>query len=278
MIEVNGIILVLSCHKHLNTRLKTFKFPKDSYAGWKVIYVVGDLFIDGDYKLDGDMLTIKCEDSYIHLLKKLVLSLKYIYQIFDIRDGVLRSGDDLYFNEEALENFLKLPKRHNNVDIDCMGRLLYGNAITPGSISEDILLSATDENFMIDYYKNHPEDFDNPLHNIKDIDILKYSRRPFMGNGLSGVLFYISNKGCKVLINHLESINFDIFYFDEYTQSYPYFIEDCGVTYILYHNKITMMHSSNIYVDAPGFLPSNDNKTVFKNYQNVIAIHTNYLR
>ena len=51
MIEVDGIILVLSCHKHLNTRLKHFRLPKDDYGKWKVIYVIGDIFLESEYKL-----------------------------------------------------------------------------------------------------------------------------------------------------------------------------------------------------------------------------------
>ena len=50
---------------------------------------------------------MKCEDSYIHLLKKLVLSIKIIYSIFNIKEGILRSGDDIIYNELILESFLK---------------------------------------------------------------------------------------------------------------------------------------------------------------------------
>jgi hypothetical protein len=114
MIAVNGIILVLSCQKHLPTRVKHFKLPKNEYAGWKVIYVIGDLFLDCDYKFENEFLFVKCEDSYIHLLKKLVLSLKYLYQTFDIKEGVLRAGDDLLFNEDILVKFLNCYKYHKD--------------------------------------------------------------------------------------------------------------------------------------------------------------------
>ena len=105
MIAVDGIILVISCQKHLNTRLKELRLPKDDYGEWKVIYVIGDLFLDRDYKLEENLLTIKCEDSYLHLLKKLALALKYIYEIFSIKEGVLRANDDLIFNENILETY-----------------------------------------------------------------------------------------------------------------------------------------------------------------------------
>ena len=105
--EVEGIILILSCQKHLKTRIKKFKLNKTNYDGWEVIYVIGDFFLNKEYELrDNNFLYVKCEDSYIHLLKKLVLALKYVYQIYDIKEGVLRSGDDLYFNEPKLLKFV----------------------------------------------------------------------------------------------------------------------------------------------------------------------------
>ena len=45
---VNGIILILSCQKHKDTRLKEFSLPKTSYNNWEVIYVIGDLFLEKD--------------------------------------------------------------------------------------------------------------------------------------------------------------------------------------------------------------------------------------
>ena len=44
--NVDGIILVLSCQKHKNTRLKEFSLSKTSYNNWEVIYVIGDLFLN----------------------------------------------------------------------------------------------------------------------------------------------------------------------------------------------------------------------------------------
>ena len=238
MIKVDGIILVISCQKHLNTRLKEFKLPRDEYGNWKVIYVIGDLLLDCDYKLVGNLMVIKCEDSYIHLLKKVVLSLKYLYEVFDIKEGVLRAGDDLIFTENSLCTFLNTKKEYiNNGEIDKI-------------------------NYMVNYYNEHPEDIDNPLHNLQGIDFSKYVKRPHTPVCPSGVLYYISNKSCNILINHLYSINYDIFHYDEYTDSYPYTIEDCSISYILYLNKISFIHYGNMYSD---------------NYidENCIACHTN---
>ena len=68
--SVEGIILILSCQKHKNTRLKEFSLPKKYYSGWKVIYVIGDFFLKQKYTLENDILMVQCEDSYLHLLKK----------------------------------------------------------------------------------------------------------------------------------------------------------------------------------------------------------------
>jgi hypothetical protein len=271
MIEVDGIILVLSCHKHLDTRLKHLKLPKDNYENWKVIYVIGDLFLDSDYKLEGNFMTIKCEDSYIHLLKKLVLALKYIYENFNIKEGVLRCGDDLIFNEELLQSFLVSPKKRkiydNNNDIceniDFLGRSPSGKSLLSHEISDADIKTTINDNFMVDYYICHPEDFDNPLYNLKGVDISKYTKRPHIPVGPCGIMYYISNKSCNILINHLNDIKFNIFHYDEYTDSYPYTIEDCAVSYILYYNKISFIHWVNMYHDYP------------YNNNDVLAIHTN---
>jgi hypothetical protein len=276
MIAVNGIILVLSCQKHLHTRLKHFRLPKDEYVGWKVIYVIGDLFLDCDYKLEGDMMTIKCEDSYIHLLKKLVLSLKYLYQNFDIKGGVLRCGDDLIFNEVQLETFLLSSKTHmlessnhttdNTEEIHFIGKSPSGRSLLSHEISDADIKSCTNDNFMVDYYMCHQEDFDNPQHNLKGVDISKYIKRPHIPVGACGIIFYISNKSCKILINHLDNINYNIFHYDEYTDSYPYTIEDCAVSFILYSNNIGFEHRIYMY----------DEYYNNPNNENVIAVHTNY--
>ena len=167
MLKVDGIILVLSCHKHLNTRLKQFKLPKDNYGEWKVIYVIGDLFLDSEYKINDNLMTIKCEDSYIHLLKKLVLALKYVYELYDIKEGVLRCGDDLIYNENLLKIFLESTK------FDFFGKSPSQKSLLEKDITIELLQRTTVDDFMVRYYLSHPEDFNNPQHNLNGIDIHK---------------------------------------------------------------------------------------------------------
>lgn len=246
MESVDGIILVLSCQKHRETRLSKFRLNRDWYGKWKVIYVIGDLFLDTDYKMEGNLMWLKCEDSYIHLLKKLVLAIKYIYEMYDIREGILRSGDDLVYNDNVLELFLASKNKH-----DLTGRSPALRGLPSSEINERLLKATTVDPFMVKYYLSHPEDFLNPQHNLKDVDISKYMKRPHISIGPSGVLYYISNRSCRILINQLEEIQYDIFAYDTITESYPYTIEDCAVSHILYKNYIGFVHIPYMFSESP---------------------------
>ena len=46
----------------------------------------------------------------------------------------------------------------------------------------------------------------------------------------------IQDSSCKILVNHFKKINFNILHNDKLTKSYPYVIEDIGVSFILYLN------------------------------------------
>jgi hypothetical protein len=250
---VDGIIMVISCQKHMHTRLKEFKLDRDQYDNWKVVYIIGDLFLDKEYEMrDGNYLWIRCEDSYIHIIKKVALAVKYLYEIFDINEGILRSGDDLVFHNDNLLSFLRSPKytyygQHPSVrnNVSFIGE--YKSTIT--------------DLWLCHYYKEHPEDFDNPQHNIRNIDMSKYAMRPNV-EGAFGVLFYISNLACKILVNHMEEIGYNIFHFDELTNSYPYTIEDRGIAFIMFSHNIPLTNSLIFYSD--------------NHYNpNVICTHTN---
>ena len=226
---------MLSCQKHKETRLAEFALNKKTYNNWKVIYVIGDLFLDSNYKLHDNIMTVKCEDSYIHLLKKLCLAVKYVYEIYDIKQGVLRSGDDLIFNEDNLTKFLTKPGKP-----DFFGQ--SGANVSLLHPQKEELKITRNDYFMRDYYKSHPEDFDNPQHNLKGVTISNYIKRPRINIGVCGTLYYISNKACSLLIEHMEKIQFNVFHFDDFSQSYPYTIEDCAVSFILFYNSIGLTH------------------------------------
>jgi hypothetical protein len=265
MITVEGIILVLSCQKYKDSRLKEFKLPKVRYGNsdtngpqgaWPVVYVVGDLFLDAEYVLEGDMLTVRCEDSYIHLLKKLVLSLKYLSQLYDIKQGVLRCGDDLIFNEQALETFLSGPKYDFYGQSDYKRNNYYADKNQLKVLKQDL--------FMVKYYLTHQSDFENPQHNLRGVNMSDFVLRPHVW-GPHGIIYYISKSACECLMNEMESIQYNIFHKDEFTESYPYTIEDCGVTYILYKHDFTYT-DGQFFFDKPGAIVSHTNK--YREYDN----------
>jgi hypothetical protein len=285
--SVAGIILVTSCQKYKHTRLKELNL-KASYGDWKVICVIGDLFLDCDYKLEkygvNDLLTIKCEDAYIYNLKKYVLSLKYLYEMFDIAEGVLRANDDLVFNESLLEGFLRMPKRlsinhDTEIDIDFLGRSSVGHSLINYPFVCEPHRSGVNPH-LVNYYETHQEDFDNPLHNIKGVDVLKYSVMPHIPAFLHGPLIYFSNKSCKILIEHLESIGYDIYHYHEKSNSYPYTIDDLTYPLILLSNNINLLHTSNWHKElecSPAHTTqfSYDICGNFENSPECIAFHTN---
>ena len=255
--DVEGIILVLSCKKHRYGRLKNLNL-KSEYNGWKVIKVIGNLFLNKEYEFIDDILFIRCEDSYLHLLKKLALSLKFLYKHYNIKQGVLRCGDDLIFNEQNLVNFLESKK------YDFYGKSTKPiSAIRDKKLLKNLKFKTQYDNFMLNYYLIHQNELVDKEHGIHmSIDELnKYLVRPYV-NGPAGVIYFISNHSCNVIINMMENINYNIFHLDEYTNSYPYIIEDTAVTYIMYRNEI----------------PYTDNRFFYSDYRydnRVIAIHTN---
>ena len=172
MEEVDGIILIISCEKHKLTRLKEFGPKCRYYDKWKVIYIIGDLFLDEKYKLIDNVMYIKCEDSYLHLFKKLVLSLKYLKECFNIKEGVLRCGDDLIFNENNLINFL----RSNKHDFYGQSVMSTNNIIT----DTEFLKTLSYDTFMLDYYKDHVNELSDPKHgiNLTLDELKKYLHRP----------------------------------------------------------------------------------------------------
>ena len=235
-VAVDGLILILSCQKHRDTRLVEFRLPKDVYAGWPVIYVIGDLFLTTAYHLEGSLLTLRCEDSYLHLLKKLVLAIKYVREIFTIRQGILRCGDDLIFDESALCDFLR---RDDKPDF-------YGGSGAGASLlrpNRADLQQTYNDFFMVRYYRSHPEDFANPQHNLKGLNLMKYVQRPRIANGVIGTLYYISARSCETLVAHMEALAYNVLAFDDFSKSYPYTIEDCAVSFILYFNGIGLTHA-----------------------------------
>ena len=209
-----GAIAVFSCHKHKETRLREFRLPRDSYAGWKVFYFLGDP--RGPIRVEGNVVTLNCEDSYLHLAKKVALGLQFILDNYTVREGILRCGDDLVFDERALVRFVECRNKP-----DYLGVPGHGDG-------------AAMDHFMPAYYSTHPEDFADPLHgltvSLDDIGRFKNTSPALTYAG--GVLVYLSVKSCEFIVSHFASIGWDPLTRHS-TCGNVYCVEDFAVGFIL---------------------------------------------
>jgi hypothetical protein len=229
--SIKGAILIFSCHKHLENRLNNplFGLKSKEYNGWKVFYFIGNPCLDEKYQLNGNLFTLKCEDSYIHVLKKVVMALEIIFELYNIEEGILRCGDDLIFNEKNLLKFIHQQNKHDYI----------GKLVTPLNSSVEKKI----DYFIPNYFINRQNELFYPLNGLKDKtidDIIKYNEVPNVKYA-GGVIFYLSKQSCEILIQSMKSINWDIFkYYDRY--GYPYIIEDIGVGFILNAYGINPIH------------------------------------
>jgi len=236
--KVKGIILVVSCQKYMQTRVEEFKLSKLEYSDWKVITVIGDTNLNTDCSLettqnDVHLLTIKCEDTYIYIIKKLSFTMKCLLSIFDIEEGILRLGDDIEIDEPKMENFLiNVPK------VDYMGWCGY---IYEGRE----IITKYPTYFMQDYYAKHLDELKKSLltnEELKNMNVVPTTRFT------EGTIVYYSLKSCQCLIQEMEKMKWDLFYYHE-LYGYVNIIEDIGVSCLLYNNQIFptmyMFHSGS---------------------------------
>jgi hypothetical protein len=252
--KIKGAIIIYSCHKYKDTRLKKFKLEHNEYGGYKVFYVLGNPNITNDYIFIKNTLIIKCEDSYIHLLKKVCLGMKIISETYTIEEGIIRCGDDIMLNEEKLIKFVNTMNKYDYI----------GYKVSLTKIHKETKIY---NRFMYNYYDTHQEDFTNVLHGLKDKtlhDIQKISYIPCV-DYVGGVIYYLSMKSINNIINHMKSIEYNIF--KEENGTYPYTIEDVGVGYILNEYNIVPLHYP-LY---------GNNKVEYEN-EYCFGIHTNYLK
>jgi hypothetical protein len=250
---IPGVILIFSCNRHKNTRLKKFRLSKKNYGEWKVFIIIGDPNLNDDYIINDNIITIKCEDSYIHLTKKVILAFKILFNLYTVTDGVLRCGDDLVFNETKLQTFLNSPNKQDYIGI-------------PGRNEKNLV--KIHDNFMPDYFINHPKDLLDPLNGIHySLDeMLQFNEIPTSDYAI-GVLVYFSKNACDILINHMEQINWNVFHKNE-NYGYPYIIEDVAIGYILNINNIYPLYDE-IYCDSESNLLTDGPS---------IAYHTNHFK
>ncbi len=247
---MTGVILIYSCEKHRYTRLPKHKLPRSDYLGWKVFYVFGSPFLSKPFIFEGDTLTVKCEDSYLHLPKKVALGFNAILETFPDIEGILRCGDDLKFNEEALERFIRSPKTHY------MG--LCWNAAATKTMGPKYK-----NEFIPDYYRTHKEDFSKPTHGLPSYEaVMKMNELPKI-QGASGVITYFSKKSCDLIVDQMKSIGWDITTYDT-VYGYIYIIEDIA--------NACVLSKHGIYVDE--YPMWTENRKLF-NEGRYMAFHTN---
>jgi hypothetical protein len=256
--KIKGAILIISCHKHKNSRLKKYNLPKTTYGGYKVFYILGNPHLSLQYEIrEGNMIKIKCEDSYVHILKKVGLSISLLMDLYEIDEGILRCVDDLVFDEKNLETFLESPKTE-----DYMGNMDgYGNSIVK---FENIVLRV--DNFMTNYFNKHPEDFSNPLNGIEnDTEILKIINKVPNCRYVNGVVTWLSKKSCNLLLTEITNTTWNTYnYYPKY--GFPYVIEDVGIGFILAkHDIYPVNRKFYINLDSMNRIESVE----------TIAVHTN---
>jgi hypothetical protein len=240
MIDVNGIILIVCCEKYKKIRSK-FKLNNNNYDGWEVVYLFGNEELNEEYKYENNILTIKCEDSYLFLMKKLILGMKYLNSIFNIKEGILRCGDDLIFKENLLIEFL------NSKKDDYVGKNFFKKSILHNEID---LTKSIHNNFMCNYYNKNKNELIEINKQIKkynnNLDIYKVNKTVDISEYIAlGHIYYLSNKSIEILINKFSEINNDILLFEN--NCYPYILEDVGVGYILFKNNINLTHRTDLW-------------------------------
>lgn len=256
---IKGAILIFSCHKHLENRLSNVRYglPKNEYEGWQVFYFIGNPNIQERYTIDSNggrnIITLKCEDSYLHVMKKVVMGIETIFQLFNIEEGILRCGDDLIFSEKKLTEFLNSTDKK-----DYMGK------IANPSINETIKKKI--DYFIPNYFLTRKQELKNPLNGLLQFqmeDIMKLHEVPNV-KYTGGVVTYLSSKSCRMIVESMKNISFDVFkYYPSF--GYPYIIEDIGIGFILnaFGIKPTMY---DLY---------SDQEINFEFAQTQIACHTN---
>jgi hypothetical protein len=223
---IKGAILIYSCHKHLENRLSNpiYGLPKNEYEGWQVFYFIGNPNIPERYTLDSkggrSIITLKCEDSYLHVMKKVAMGIQTILELFDVEEGVLRCGDDLVFSEKRLTEFLNSAKK------DYMGKI--ANPFIDESIKKKI------DYFIPNYFLTRQSEIKNPMNGLLQFqmeDIMKLHEVPNV-KYTGGVITYLSNKSCRLVVESMKNVSFDVFkYYPSF--GYPYIIEDIGIGFIL---------------------------------------------
>lgn len=257
--SVPGIILIVTCQKYFIERVPNFIPGADSYEGWPVVYCLGDPNIPSDYVIatpggefgNKSMLTVKCEDTYVHLLKKFDLAARALDTMYDIEQGILKIGDDIMISEQPLREFLKTKPK-----ADYMGRIYSGGGVTIGK-AEFVCRESSENSSMGWYYARNPDAADElrQLTGKYDWPFLSGAVRvPRLPPFPPGMALYLSTKAIRAIHDEMDLIGFRVL--DDYGETgWRYLIEDVAIAYILYTRGISSANVSNFFVNSPTLDP-----------------------
>lgn len=242
MKSVNGVLLFVSCHKHLSTRVEKYVPRETEINGWPIHIVIGNPFIEQPFIQIDRLIILKCEDSYIYLMKKLVMAYDCLNQIYDIKEGIMRFGDDLAINKNNLIHFLNSKKE------DYMGHG-YGYNVNGFVIRNG-------DSWMQKYYLTHESELKNPLSGKIDTTPVDVPIKMVH----AGIVTYLSNKACNILVKRFREIKYNIWEVVGNNLK-PYTIEDVGIAFELISNGIAVTERKDFWSESYS--------------QDIIGYHTN---
>jgi hypothetical protein len=166
--------MVISCKKHIIRH----QYIEDAWLNKCVIphvFIIGDETIVSDYHYDSQskILTIKCEDTYDHLSKKVKLGITSILALFK-PDYIIKCDNDVYVNADRLNTYANI----------CLfnGSLYHGRPMTKP------------KGFMSCWGVNKFSESKNKKSFIFD-EAITYCVGP---------LYYLSAKACAIIIEHMD--------------------------------------------------------------------------
>ena len=263
--RVRGVFITISCRKYINTRViaNKYRLTGDKIGDWKIIYVVCDPDLDSEYKfqfinepLNSNLLIIKGNDDYVHLFEKVVKAQDIVHKLFDVSEGIIKCDDDLLLNKRLVETFLE-----SNNKGEFRGRN-YSNTSFPSPGPEYCKKNRPD-NEMEKYYSKNPNELIEIRKKIPDFNPEIYNVSPQlpMGHGGCGGIYFLSTKVSKQIVDYFKKCDFDVFHYDESSQSYPFFAEDVGTSFITCNYGIVYTSDPNMFCHTSE--PINENALGF---------------
>ena len=248
---VKGIILIITCKKYIFSRVvqNKYKLTGDLIQGWKIIYVMSNPNLESDYNLsyindslNSNLLTIKGKDDYIHLFEKVVKAQYICHNLFNITEGIIKCDDDILINRIKFIEFLDNPNKG-----EYRGRN-YKNTSFPNPGPEHCKENRPD-NEISNYYLRNPRELaeiqkENPSFNPSQYNIVP--KLPEGAGGCGGI-YYLSTRASKVVVDHFKNCNFNVFYYEPISKSYPFIAEDVGTSFITCYSGIAYTCDQNMF-------------------------------